>query len=345
MEKFRLVVGIDISKAYLSVCIVQSGKLCLETQYPNNAQGLKALYHQLLQLEQDPGRILICCEHTGVYVEKLSLAFGSGGFCLWIVNPLIIKYAQVEIERLKTDRTDARKIAQFAELFQAKAQPYEPIKAVERQIKDLFRLRKQLVKLRQQVLNFASTNLDKALPCSLSKQCFSQMKTYLSQLIKQIEKQLLSLVKSDPQIKRQHQILRSIPGIGPVTAWQLIFTTQSFRKFDSHKQLAAHIGIAPYERSSGSSVRAKNRVSNKAYKPLKTNLTLGAIRHIQPNMFFDNYYQYMREHKNKEHLWIINSIRNMIVKLIFDLIKRDQLFDPQIFRKNKTSWQNHLTLS
>ena len=78
---------------------------------------------------------------------------------------------------------------------------------------------------------------------------------------------------------------------------------------------------------------------------IKTNLSLAALRQIRKNMVFHQYYKYMKEYEHKHHLWIINSIRNMLIKLAFDLVKKDKLFDLEIFLKNKKSWAKFLTLS
>lgn len=345
MEKFRLICGIDVSKASLSVAILSKDEVLERKSYPNNAVGIEALYQRLLSLESDPTQILVCLEHTGVYIEKLTLAFQDTQLFVWVVNALMIKYARVTFERLKTDEVDALKIAQFAQMMQSKAQRYQPLGAQEAQIRDLFRLRGQLVKLSQQVQNFQSTNEDKAIPCLLTQSIYDQLERQIRQMLKTVETELNTLCQQDQKLKRTHQILKSIPGIGPVCAWQLIYTTHNFQRFNSYKQFAAYAGIAPFEQQSGTSIKRKARVSKKAVIEIKTNLTMAALRQTQKNMVFHQYYHHMKNEHHKHHLWIINSIRNMIVKLAFDLIKHDQLFDRETFLINKKSWQPFLELS
>lgn len=345
MQKFRLICGIDVSKSHLVVVFIEGEQVIFRHQFSNDASGIQALYEALLERQEDPTQTLVCLEHTGVYIEKLTLAFADTGLFVWVVNPLMIKYARVNFERIKTDPVDAEKIARFAQMLQQKAQLYQPASHQEAQIRDLYRLRKQLVKLAQQVKNFAATNLDKAIPSSIGQDIWQQLKQELSEKIKEVETQLKTICKKDPEIKRYHQILRSIPTVGPVTAWQLIYTTQAFRRFPSHKQLASYAGTAPFPFQSGSSIKRRPRTSQKACKSLKTNLTMGAVSQIRPKMVFEQYYRYMKEQKGKEHLWIINSIRNIVIKLAFDLIGKDQLFDLNTFLKNKKSWHKFLTLS
>ena len=345
MEKFRLICGIDVSKSSLSVAIQSGEKLLEEQSYPNSEEGIERLYTRLLELESEPSQILLCLEHTGVYIEKLTHTLDGRGLYIWVANPLLIKYARVRFDRLKTDAADARKIAQFGYMMQQKATLYRLLSHTEAQIRNLYRLRSQLVKTRQQIQRYAATNLDKAVPCPQSKQIFEEMKAQLNQQIKQVEKDLEVLCQQDSQIQRTHQILRSIPGIGPVCAWHLIFSTQNFQKFDSYKQFASYAGTAPFAQQSGTSINRKPKVSRKAAKEIKTNLTMAATRQIQKNMLFYKYYHHMKIHKNKPHFWIINSIRNMLVKLAFELVEKDKTFDRQLFLKNKKSWKNILTLS
>jgi len=125
MEKFRLICGIDVSKATLAVAVLQSGSMLHQQTYSNDRAGIDALCQTLAQWETDPSQILVCLEHTGVYIEKLTELLSQTEHFVWVVNPLVIKYARVSFERLKTDAVDARKIARFAHMMQVRAQQYQ----------------------------------------------------------------------------------------------------------------------------------------------------------------------------------------------------------------------------
>ena len=345
MEKFRLICGVDVSKSDLAIALLKGEKILDQFSVSNDESGLEALSKKLTSWESDAAQVLICLEHTGIYIEGLTQRFAPTDYCVWVVNPLMIKYARVNFDRLKTDPADAKKIAEYGYLFQLKAKDYRPLDPLNTQIKDLYLLRGQLVKVQGQLKNFEATNQDRLDPRAINTQIWTDLIAQIKAAIDEVESQLNALCKQDQQLKRYHQILRSIPGIGPVSAWQLIYTTQGFQRFPSHKQFAAYAGIAPFACQSGSSIHRKPKLSPKACREIKTNLTMGAVSQIRPKMVFEKYYHYMKRKQNKPHLWIINSIRNTIVKLAFDLIKKDQLFDLEIFLKNKKSWQKCLTLS
>ena len=78
--------------------------------------------------------------------------------------------------------------------------------------------------------------------------------------IKQLEKQIQELIKSDEKIKQQYTIATSVKGIGPVTACQMIVSSGEFTKIQTGKQFACYAGVVPFEDSSGTSVRARPRV-------------------------------------------------------------------------------------
>jgi len=142
-----------------------------------------------------------------------------------------------------------------------------------------------------------------------------------------------------------YQVLISIPCIGPVTAWHLLFITDCFEKFDNWRALACFIGSAPFPKRSGTSVKFKDRVSKKAYRPLKADLNQGIVSVCtRPGQPFYIYYQAMIK-QNKPHLYILNMIKNVLLKLIFRLIQSNTFFDKEIFFKNKISWQNYLVVS
>lgn len=345
MERFSFFVGLDVGKTKFSAAFRRDGKLFFTMEYPNTAAGINAFLKDLLSYEKHLDQILVSLEHCGVYIEQLTEVLYGEGIFTWVWNPLIAKHAPLELNRSKTDDRDAQSMAQLGELHQMKAIQFVPKTPQQAQIKDLFQLRKQLVKKRTQCLNQLDANLCKAIPNPMTTTCLEQQMELFNAQIKQIEKALKKLVFSQDRVKKIYTILLSIPGIGPVTATQLIYLTQGFTSFQSYKQLAKYIGTLPLEQSSGTSLKRKPKTSKKAHKSLKANLTQGAISVCREGLFFHQYYQFERNQQNKEHLKVINSIRNTILKLAFKLVQKEQKFDPELFLKNKISWQQHLILS
>jgi len=105
-----------------------------------------------------------------------------------------------------------------------------------------------------------------------------------------IENQIQQIISSDHKLNKMVKQLQSSPGVGPVIAVELVIRTNEFKDFENAKKLACHVGIAPFEYSSGSSIRGRTRVSHKAHKSLKTLLTLGARATLCGNNEFKTYF-------------------------------------------------------
>ena len=140
---------------------------------------------------------------------------------------------------------------------------------------------------------------DKALTTQLSQHCNNSLKALLSDL-KGVETAIKQLITDDPTLKALFELVTSIPGVGQVVATELILASDEFKAIDDPKKLACHAGVAPFEHSSGSSVRGKTRVNHHARKSLKTLLHMAAMSALQVPGELQEYYQRkVKEGKNK----------------------------------------------
>ena len=130
-------IGIDISKDEFSVCgltapqnILFSGK-----DFLNDVTGYVAFYALVLDIEQEKGNIIICMESTGVYGEKLCHYLHRAGYNVHVEPPQYVRRA-FRLKR-KTDRVDARMIAEYAFRFRDQLHPWTPQDEVLEQIRTL----------------------------------------------------------------------------------------------------------------------------------------------------------------------------------------------------------------
>jgi transposase len=344
MSKFNLFCSIDISKADFDA-VYGTPSSYRHVKFSNDIKGISRLLKLLMSLEADPSKILVCCENTGSFMNKLACILKGEGVFLWAVHPLLLSFYSIELNRFKTDKADAHKIFTYAIANQARAVSFHLPSQTIQQLRDLFTCRKNLIQTRSA---YTCRKEDKqqrsacnALVIEIEKQLIEVLNGYISM----IEKAIHAAIVSDNKIKRMYQILTSIPCIGPVTAWHLLFITDCFEKFNNWRAFACFIGSAPFPKKSGTSVKFKDRVSKKAYTPLKADFNQGILSVCtRPGLLFYNYYQAMIK-QNKPHLYILNMIKNVLLKLIFKLIHSDALFDKEIFFQNKISWQKYLVLS
>jgi transposase len=343
MDKFTLFCGIDISKADIDV-VYGSPTSNRYVKLSNDAKGISQLLTMLLSLEPARSQILVCCENTGSYMDKLAYVLKGEGILLWAVHPLLLSYYSIEINRFKTDKADAHKIFSYAMRNQDKAVSFYAPSQVVRELRDLFTCRKNLIETRTAYICRNEDRQQKTSSNALVMEIEKQL-IVLNTYVKMLEKAIAKAISSDARIKRMYVILTSIPCIGPVTAWHFLFITDCFERFDNWRSLAAFIGTAPYPNKSGTSVKHKDKVSKKAYIPLKVDLNQGIVSVCtRPGQLFYTYYQAMIK-QNKQHLYILNLIKNVLLKLAFKLIQFDSLFDKEICINNKISWQKHLHMS
>jgi transposase len=344
MNKFNVIAGIDVSKATLAVCISVKGFITDSFEVTNDAKGLGELKNKLLTLETDRSKILICCENTGKYMSKLALVAQGEDLFLWVVHPMIIANYSTELQRGKTDASDALKIMEFGMYHQQKARCYALPDQVTTELMELFRLRKHLVKQRTMNLNFKKSN--EALPIDVlfGNLIINQVIDVLNQKIKDIEKAIKALLLQRAQLKLQYELLMSIPGIGPIIAQHFLLATYGFERFKNWRAFACYIGSAPFGKQSGTSINKKPRTSRKAYRLFKADLHQGVIAVIKKGQFFYEYYQGMMA-KKYHHFKAVNNIMNMIIKVAFHVIRSQTPFDKVIYTKNKKSWQNNLVVS
>lgn len=344
MDKFKLFCGIDISKADIDV-VYGTASSNRHVKLSNDVKGISKLLNILLEAEPDRSAILICCENTGALMDKLACILKGEDMFLWVVHPLLLSYFSIDMNRFKTDKADAQKIFTYAMMLRANATPYHLASRPVRQLRELFTCRKSMIQTRSAYTCRIQDRQQKSTCDPLVLHIEKQLVNVLSEIIKALNKAISQAIASDKKIKQMYNILTSIPCIGPVTAWHLLFVTDCFEKFRSAKALAAYIGCAPYPKQSGSSVKYKDRVSKKSYKPLKADFNQGIVSVCtRPGQLFHDYYTAMIK-QNRHHLYILNSIKNVLLKIAFKLIDANQTFDKEIFMKNKISWQKHLVMS
>ena len=269
---------------------------------------------------------LFCMEYTGIYNYIFLDFLSTNNYPVWLENALAIKKS-LAFQRAKSDRIDAQPIAQYACRFQDKAQRWQADRAVIGKLKALVSMRERLIKSRASIAK-PLNEYKRFMPASykMFKEGCKATLQGAAKDIKQLEKQIQELIKSDEKVKQQYTIATSLKGIGPVTACQMIISSGEFTKIQTGKQFACYAGVVPFEDSSGTSVRARARVCHWANKKMKSYLHLAAMVAIQGEGEFKAYYQ--RElAKGKAKMSVLNAVRNKLVLRVCACIRNNQLYD------------------
>lgn len=229
-------VGLDIAKAWVDVAILPAGDQYRIEQTPAAWQ---ALAKHLLEL----GPTCIVLEASGGYERGIWHALDAAGFPVAPVNPRRIRrYAQAIGQVAKTDRLDAMLLAEYGQRIQP------PIRHYPRP--DQEALRGVVVRRRQlRSLQVAESNrLEQAHPAVVAD--IKRHLRWLEHELKRVEERITTLLESDPQWQQQVTLLRSVPGVGEVSAPTLLAEVPELGTVD-HKQIAALVGVAPFTVESG----------------------------------------------------------------------------------------------
>jgi len=320
-------VGIDVGKEKFTFCILEHNTKVVEAELSNNDSGvLKLIQFFRQELEIDIAQVVFCMEHTGVYSLILLHALHAAGANVSVENATRIKLS-LGLTRGKSDQLDARRIAEFASRFVDKLSFWKPRSKAIQQLQHLTALRDRLIKIRTQLqvpIDEAEGFLDEE-DLELIAQPSLKVLDTLSTQIEQVEHKIDRIIASDAKLKRMVKQIDSIPGVGIVTATELIIRTNEFKDFQNAKKLACHVGIAPFEHSSGTSMRGRTKVSHKAHKRLKTLLHLCSMAAIKSDNEFRRYYQ-LKISQGKNKMSIINAIRNKILHRAFAIILNDTIY-------------------
>ncbi len=327
MKKLSVFVGIDVSKKTLDVCVLKAEKMEVLSLFEvsNTKKGISSIIIRLKSLKLDCSNILFCFENTGVYSMPLSVVFTEAMLNYWEIPALEIKKAK-GITRGKTDRTDAKDIALYSIRNIDKLKLSSIAEVDIQQLKLLFAEREKLVK---SIKLFESTQEGKTfIPGSIYKAVAANNRkttTFLKKSLKAIDEKIKCIRVQNEKLNVQCQLLKSVPGIGDVTALYLIVTTRGFERFDNWRKFACYSGIAPFQYTSGSSIRGKTRVNHLADKKMKSLLHMAALTAVKHDQELKEYYERkLKEGKNP--MLVLNNVRCKIVGRAFAVINRSTPF-------------------
>lgn len=331
---YKLFVGIDQSKLTFDAAVLHPDKPTEvhHEKFDNDLKGFKKMMKWINSLYKvELQEILFCSEHTGLYSLPLSIYLSEQQAHLWLENPLHIKLSS-GLKRGKSDPADAKDIAHYCYTHRAQVKLYQLPGKTILALKLLLTCRTRLVK--QQTawkINCKElTEFDADVTGLITKESKSLIKTF-DRKIEKIDAQMLKLVEEDEQLQKQFELIKSVHGVGKQTALFVLVFTNGFTLFDDWRKFACYCGIAPFEYSSGTSIRGKTRVSHLANKKLKSLLTMCALNTIKKENEFKIYYD-RRKAQGKSHMSTINIIRNKIVSRIFAAVRRGTPYQPSLMQ-------------
>jgi transposase len=234
-------VGIDVSKATLDVCVRPS---LARWHVANRSTQLDALVEQLVALA--PARIVL--EASGGYEAGVVAALVARELAVVVVNPRQVRdFARATGQLAKTDRIDAQVLAHFGEAIQPDVRRMPD--ATTRAVRALVSRRRQL----QEMLTAEQNRLVSAAVQDAPESVRDQLGEHIDWLRRQladIDADLQQQLRDSPVWRERENLLRSIPGIGPVTCATLLAQVPELGQLD-RKAVAKLVGVAPLNHDSG----------------------------------------------------------------------------------------------
>jgi transposase len=310
--------GIDIAKSKFDACLLREGKLRHKI-FPNNTGGFAQFSDWLRSLSVT--QVHACMEATACYGDELAMLLLEAGHVVSVVNPARIKgYAQSQMLRNKTDKMDSTIIARFCQTQHP--QPWAPPPAEMSQLQGLVRRVESLRQMRQQEANRLEF-------CGKNPAVSESLNKIIGLLDQEIEtlKQLISEhIENHPRLKSERELLLSIPGIGETTATWLL-SEININAYVSARQLAAHAGLTPQHKESGSSLRAKTRLSKTGNRRLRRALYMPAVVAKRFNSVIKAFCERLLK-RGKHKMEIIGAAMRKLLHLVYGVLKSGKRFDP-----------------
>lgn len=313
-----MVLGIDVSKVSFDVVLLaDEQRKGVHKIFPNTPRGFKELKAWLAK--QGVKQLHACLESTGSYGVALAEFLVAEGYLVSVVNPRRIKhYAKSRLSRNKTDKQDAFVIARFC--LKERPDPWVPLAPEVKQLQALVRRLEDLKDLKQQEENRLEASLEGAVRDSLES-----MIAYLDEQIAAVEAAIDDHIDQHPALKRDTELLESIPGIGKLTAHKLLAEI-NFANFSSARELASFVGLTPRHNQSGTSLRGRGRLSKVGSSNLRKALYFPAVNARRFNPVVQAFCKNLLD-KGKPMMVVVCAAMRKLLHLAFGVIKSGKPFD------------------
>ena len=229
-------IGIDVSKAHLDIAARPTGE---QWQVENQAEGIAHLVERLRLLHPT----LIVLEATGGLEVEVTATIAAAGLAVAVVNPRQARAFAKSLGKLaKTDKIDARILAHFAEAIHPEPRTLPDEETVQLQA---------LITRRRQVVEMLVAEKNRVyLAHKTIQPRLKEHIDWLNEDLDDLNDQLRDKLQHSPLWREKDDLLRSVPGVGPVLSTTLLAELPELGKLN-RKKIAALVGVAPFNCDSG----------------------------------------------------------------------------------------------
>jgi len=312
--------GMEVSAQELVVAVEGESGV---RRFANTAAGHQALRRALTRGGK---RVRAVMEATGLYGMDLALALhGQAGWQVMVANPRAVRhFAQAMLQRSKNDRVDAVVLREFAARmpFQEWARPSATalaLWAISRRLQALVKQR-TAEKNRQH-----AAQLTQAVPAVVRREIARSLRT-LEQAIVRLRREARRCIAADARLQRRWELLRSITGVGEVSAMSILAEVAMLPEDRDARQWVAFAGLDPREYSSGTSVRKQTRISKMGNRHLRHALYMPALVACRHQTHMREFYQRLLQRGKKKRQALI-AVARKLLHAIYGMFRSNLPYD------------------
>ena len=299
MKSVPLYVGIDVSKATLDVAFGSDGQII---QSANDEAGISDLVTRLVKAAPE----LVVLEATGGYESLVAAALAGKEVPVAVVNPRQVRdFAKATGVLAKTDRIDAHVLARFAEAVKPEPRPLPTPEAKE--LEEFLNRRRQIVDMLTMEKNRLAMAATERMKKSLTKHI-----AWLEEALRRANDDIDKAVRASPAWREQEDLLRSVPGIGPVSARTLLAELPELGALNK-KQIAALVGVAPLNRDSGTMKGTRSCWGGRA--SIRRVLYMATLTAVRANPIIRRTYAALRARGKKHKVALVACMRKLLTIL------------------------------
>jgi transposase len=299
MDHEQVFVGIDVSKKQLDVAIRPGEDFFRVT---NDDLGFANLVQRLVDLKPR----LILLEASGGFETLAAASLRQADLPAQIINPRQVReFARSTGKLAKTDKIDASVLAHFAQLLQPPLRPWPETQ--QQELSALMTRRRQLVEMVVMEKNRLGTAWSPKVRKSLQVHLQA-----LQEQLKELEQDLDDFIRRSPLYLEKDQLLQSVPGVGPLTSQSLMAWLPELGILN-RKQIAALVGVAPFNRDSGQ-MRGRRTVWG-GRKQLRPTLYMATISACRFNPVIQEFYQRLLHAGKRKKVAITACMRKLLTIL------------------------------
>jgi transposase len=324
---YHLFVGIDIGATSASVaCATDPRTVKAAFSIAQTPTGFTDLQARLERHGIPREEILVVLEATNTDGMLLALSLHDAGYAVSVINPAQAhQFAKALLKRAKTDAIDAQTLAQLAATLQP--QPWTPPPAIDEELRQRLQQREDLLRALTRERNRLDALRHRPTVIASVQERSQRWITWCEAEVRALDAELTTLLDQAGEWQAAAERLRSVPGIGTITAGWLLVETLAFTTCATPQQAAAFAGLAPHPYESGTSVRRRGRIGQGGNAALRRALYMASISAGRHNPHIRAFSERLRVAGKPVKVARCAAARKLL-HLCWAVVTRDVNYDP-----------------